>query len=200
MQIMPVFLPDTIALAPALMLPLSRGTLTLNVQDPDAPPRLQYNFLCDDLDLIRLREGVRVATALGQDPALRAVLSEQLAPTRQDLSSDGALDGWLRANVVTGYASSGTCKMGDSTDPLSVVDDELRVHGVENLAIADLSVMPDTVSANTNATAIMIGERASELLGHATPATAAAKLVESPAWDSNLGTPRPEVPSGSKES
>ena len=82
-----------------------------------------------------------------------------LTPTDRELGSDQALDDWLLRNIETTQHMSGTCKMGPGSDPLAVVDEYCLVRGVDNLRVVDLSVAPNVVRANTNATAIMIGER-----------------------------------------
>ncbi len=73
--------------------------------------------------------------------------------------SDEALDAWMMENVSIGQHLSGTCKMGPASDPMAVVDQFGRVHGIEGLRVADASIMPDVIRANTNLTTIMIGER-----------------------------------------
>ena len=87
---------------------------------------------------------------------------ERVNPTDADLASDGALDAWLSRNAGTSHHISGTCKMGPDSDPMAVVDQFCRVRGVGGLRVADTSVMPDVIRANTNATAIMTGERVAD--------------------------------------
>ena len=87
-----------------------------------------------------------------------------MSPTDTDLASDQALDDWLMHNIGTSHHISGTCKMGPASDPMAVVDQHGRVHGLDNLRIADASIMPDCIRANTNATTIMIGERVADFL------------------------------------
>jgi choline dehydrogenase len=98
---------------------------------------------------------------LEQD-AYRDVVDERLTPTDQDLDSEEALDDWLMRNVSTTHHISSTCKMGPASDPLAVVDQRCRVHGLEGLHVVDASVMPNVVRANTNATTIMIAERVAD--------------------------------------
>ena len=85
-----------------------------------------------------------------------------ISPTEDDLVSDEALDDWMLREVCIGQHLSGTCKMGPESDATAVVDQYCRVHGIENLRVADASVMPDVIRANTNCTTIMIGERVAE--------------------------------------
>ena len=95
---------------------------------------------------------------------MQALLRDRVSPTDADLASDQALDDWLRHNIGTSHHVSGTCKMGPAADPMAVVDQYGRVHGLENLRIADASIMPDCIRANTNATTIMIGERIADFM------------------------------------
>ena len=83
---------------------------------------------------------------------LQDMVAERITPTDSDLMSDKALDSWLLKNASTTHHISGTCKMGPASDPMAVVDQRCRVHGLENLRVVDASVMPDCVRANTNAT------------------------------------------------
>ena len=85
-----------------------------------------------------------------------------ITPTEADLETDASLDDWLRHNVSTAQHISGTCKMGPSSDPLAVVDQHCRIHGMEGIRVVDASIMPDCIRANTNLTTIMIGERAAD--------------------------------------
>jgi choline dehydrogenase len=109
-----------------------------------------------------MRGAVRTCVDLAQQPPLSEVIAERINPTDDDLTTDEALDAWLLANVGTQHHSSGTCKMGPASDPMAVVDQYLRVHGLQGLRVIDASVMPDVVRANTNATTIMIAERAAD--------------------------------------
>jgi choline dehydrogenase len=86
-------------------------------------------------------------------------------PTDAELASDDALDAYIQREVTTAQHISCTCKMGPDSDPMAVVDQYLRVHGVEGIRVADASVMPQVPRANTNATAAMVGERAGDWAG-----------------------------------
>jgi choline dehydrogenase len=111
-----------------------------------------------------MRAAVRLVIKLSQHPAYQPLVAERLTPTEQDLASDDALDAWLLTHATTQHHSSGTCKMGPALDPMAVVDDHGRVHGLEGLRVVDASIMPDVVRANTNATTIMIGERMADVI------------------------------------
>ena len=146
----------------ALQKSVTAGRITLVSADPRAHPHLDYRYLSDAWDRERMRSGVRACIDLTQSSPLADVLKERINPTDDDLSSDDALDAWLLANVGTQHHSSGTCKMGPASDPMAVVDQYLNVHGLDGLRVVDASIMPDVVRANTNATAIMIAEKAAD--------------------------------------
>jgi choline dehydrogenase len=105
---------------------------------------------------------VRLGIRISEHPLFKDIIVERLNPTDADLASDEALDNWLLRNAYTQHHSSGTCKMGPASDPMAVVDQHCRVHGLENLRVVDASVMPDVIRANTNATTIMIAERVAD--------------------------------------
>ena len=109
-----------------------------------------------------MRDGIRLAVKILETDAYKGVSDERTAPDEETLSDDNALDLWIRQTVGSARHVSGTCKIGPDSDPLAVVDQQCRVKGVHGLWIADSSVMPQVPRANTNATAIMIGERVAE--------------------------------------
>ena len=101
---------------------------------------------------------------LGYHASFRELVSGLTTPERRVLDSDVALDRWLRREVATTHHISGTCRMGPASDRMTVVDERGRVHGVRSLRVADASIMPDCVRANTNATVMMIGERLADII------------------------------------
>ena len=143
-------------------LAVGAGELRLTSPDPHVPPHLDYRYLVDPWDRQRLRESVRICIRLLEHEALRDLVGDRITPTDQDMACDEALDTWLLENVSTSQHISGTCKMGPASDPRAVVDQYCRVHGLEGLRVADASVMPDVIRANTNATTIMIAERVAD--------------------------------------
>ena len=94
--------------------------------------------------------------------AYRDIVAEVVEPTAETLASDETMDEWMVRTMGTSRHVSGTCKMGPDSDPTAVVDQYLRVKGVQGLRVADNSVIPYVTRANTNATAIMIGEKLSD--------------------------------------
>ncbi len=119
---------------------LSAGEIRLASADPHVQPRLDYRLLSH----------------------LQGLITARISPTDAELATDTALDHWLLANVSTTHHLAGTCKMGPASDPMAVVDQYGRVHGLQGLRVVDASVMPDVVRANTNATTIMIAERVAD--------------------------------------
>jgi len=125
---------------------------------------MDYHYLEEPWDRERLREAVRKCVSLLKDGPYGEIVNQRTAPTDADLASDKSLDDWMLRNVSTSFHISGTCKMGVADDPMAVVDQYLNVRGIQGLRIADASVMPDVVRANTNVTTMMIAERAAEFI------------------------------------
>ena len=111
-----------------------------------------------------MREMVRTCVDLGNGDEFKEFVEYRIEPTEEELASDDALDAFCARDVTTGQHISGTCKMGPSSDAMAVVDQHGRVHGLENLRIADASVMPNCIRANTNVTTMMIGERIADFI------------------------------------
>ena len=156
-------LADRVArLSCVLELPHGAGFLRLTSPDPTVQPSFDYRYFQDPDDIRRMREGVRLCVRLLESAAYEAVNEGRTDPTDADLASDDALDLWIRRNVGTARHVSGTCRMGPDSDATAVVDQQCRVKGVKNLWVADSSVMPQVPRANTNATAILIGERVAD--------------------------------------
>ncbi len=150
------------------LVPESRGTVTLRSADPAAAPRIQPNYLESEADLRTMIAGVRMVRDIMGQPALGGHRGRELAPGAE-VRTDRELEAWLRSSAMTTFHPVGTCRMGG--DPMAVVDARLQVRGLEGLRVADASVMPIISSGNTNAPAIMIGEKAAEFLrGDASPA------------------------------
>ena len=154
--------PLGIRMSSGIQLAAGAGELRLQSADPSVQPRLDYHYLEEEFDRARLRETVRICVALGEDPAFRDIIQERIEPTDAQLESDEALDEFLYREVTTSQHVSCTCKMGPSSDPMAVVDQYGKVHGMENLRVVDASIMPDCIRANTNVTTMMIGERVAD--------------------------------------
>ena len=159
---------------------LSRGRVRLASSDPDAPPRIRFNYLQAERDLVELRAGFRHAREILAQPAMRELHGGEISPGAS-LTSDRDLDAFIRQHVVSSYHPSGTCKMGQ--DPMAVVDPECRVHGVEGLRVADASIMPLIPSCNLNCPTIMIGEKAADLIaGRPPPPPSDLPYFVDPEW------------------
>jgi choline dehydrogenase len=153
-----------------VLTPRSRGAVALRSADPAAAPVIRPGFLSDPDDLRVLLHGIGLARHICAQPPLAAWAGEELEPGPA-ARDDEAVASAARAKAHGLYHPAGTCRMGG--DAMSVVDRALHVHGVDGLRVADASIMPTLVRGHTNATAIMIGERAAELV--------------------RAGVPRPEV-------
>ncbi len=141
-----------------LMRPHSRGSVTLHSATPTDPPRIDPAYLQHPDDLATLVRGVHMALDILHAPALQAYRGDMLYPLQRD--NRGQIEQFVRDHSDTEYHPVGTCKMGPASDPMAVVDAELRVHGIHGLRVVDASIMPDLVTGNTNAPTIMIAEKA----------------------------------------
>lgn len=143
------------------MTPHSRGTVRLRSADPQVGPLIDPNYLSDSRDVAVMREGLAVARRIGRADALTRWRGAEIQPGR-DLPDDEAVDEYLRESLLPYFHYAGTCRVG--TDEHAVVDLDLRVRGISRLRVADASIMPSPVSANTMATVYAIAERAAELI------------------------------------
>ncbi len=143
--------------------PESAGHLELRSADMRDHPAIHPNYLATRTDCDVLVEGIRIARRIARHKPVADVITEEYQPGAAipDEDYDGLLN-WARDTATTIYHPTGTCKMGP--DPMAVVDARLKVHGIEGLRVADASIMPQIVSGNTNAPAIMIGEKCSDLV------------------------------------
>ena len=141
--------------------PESRGHIRIRSLDAAEPPEMQPNYLATELDRATTVAGVKAARAIADSPAMRPYVKREVKPG-PDASSDADLLAFCRNNGATIFHPTGTCRMGG--DPLAVVDARLRVHGIAGLRVIDCSAMPTLVSGNTNAPAVMMAEKAVDLI------------------------------------
>jgi choline dehydrogenase len=141
--------------------PESRGSLRIKSADPAAPPEIRINYLASEVDRTTNVEALKILRKILHAPALKPYVVEEVDPGDK-VTSDEALLAYCRARGTTIYHPTSTCRMGN--DPIAVVDQRLRVRGIEGLRVIDASVMPDLVSGNTNAPVIMIAEKASDMI------------------------------------
>ena len=150
---------DGFSLLPSLLKPKSRGYVTINSADPNADPIIQPNFLSEEDDLKVLLKGAKIAMELIGQPNFSIKVKEVYFPKNN--SEEAMLDVLLN-RIETIYHPVGTCKMGN--DEMAVVDNELRVHGIESLRVIDASIMPTIVAGNTNAPVYMIAEKGADMV------------------------------------
>jgi choline dehydrogenase len=151
--------PVGVRMTTGIQLAAGAGHMELQSTDPLQQPFLDYNYLQEPFDIQRLREGVRMCVELGRHADFSDIVEELVEPTAADLESEEALDDWMMREVSTAQHISCTCKMGPSDDPMAVVSQYGKVHGLESLRVVDASIMPDCIRANTNVTSMTIGER-----------------------------------------
>jgi len=141
--------------------PKSRGSVTLNSSDPYDYPKILFNYLEDEDDLRQTRESIHVARKILSQPSFAKHAGKEVGPG-SDKQSDDELNEYIKSNAETAYHPCGTCKMG--VDKMAVVDEILKVRGIQNLRVVDSSVMPEIPSANLNAPTLMIAEKAADLI------------------------------------
>jgi choline dehydrogenase len=141
--------------------PESKGSIHIKTAQPGQPPAIRFNFLAESIDRECLLSTMRITRRLMDATAMKWLGPEEFAPGPA-AQSDAELLDFVARTAETTYHPIGTCRMG--TDPMAVVDDQLRVRGLAGLRVADASIMPTLTSGNTNAPAIMIGEKAARMV------------------------------------
>ncbi len=162
----------------------SRGWVRLASADPLDKPKVLFNYMSHEDDRIEMRACVRLTREIFGQHAFDAFRGEELQPGK-DIVSDEAIDAFVRQKAESAYHPCGTCKMGEPADPMAVVDPETRVIGLEGLRVVDTSIIPQITTGNLNAPAIMIGEKASDLILGREPLPASnAPYFMAPDWQS----------------
>ena len=162
----------------------SRGEVTLASADPNAAPKILFNYMSTEQDWIDFRKCVRLTREIFAQDAMKPYLKHEIQPG-SDLQTDEEIDGFLREHVESAYHPCGTCKMGAVDDPMAVVDPECRVIGVEGLRVADSSIFPRITNGNLNGPSIMTGEKASDhILGRRLPSSNAEPWFN-PDWETS---------------
>lgn len=141
--------------------PHSRGSIKIRSADPHEYPSIQANYLSAEEDLRVAVDAIKVARRIAEADALKPVIIDEYVPGRQYQTDEQLLDAARRFSQTI-YHPTSTCKMG--SDEMAVVDSRLKVHGIKGLRVADASIMPVIVSGNTNAPAIMIGEKCADMI------------------------------------
>ena len=145
-----------------LMRPKSRGSVTLQSANPTTAPLIDPAYLQDPQDMATIVRGTQMGFDIMQAPALAPYRGKMLYALERD--NVPQVEQFLRTHSDTEYHPCGTCKMGPASDPMAVVDANLRVHGLTGLRVVDASIMPTLTTGNTNAPTIMIAEKAAELI------------------------------------
>lgn len=153
-----------ISIGPCFLRPQSRGTVKLKSADPNDPADFRPNSLSAPEDIDALVRGVEYAIKITEQPSLARLIKRRVLPEPGLENDPDAMRDYVRQVAKTVFHPSGTAKMGPETDGMSVVGEDLKVHGLEGLRVADNSIMPSLVSGNTNAPAMMIGERAARFI------------------------------------
>ena len=154
---------DGFACRIVMLQPESQGLVKLGSSDPLDKALIHSNFLSTDRDWETLRQSIQMAREIADQPALRPFIARETAPGPA-ANSPTAIDAHIRNTAITVHHPLGTCRMGIDSDPAAVVDQDLRVRGLDGLRVVDASVMPRMVRGNINAPVVMIAERAADLI------------------------------------
>lgn len=159
--------------------PKSRGRVRIKSINPDAAPSILFNYYQHADDIEAWRQCIRLTREIMGQPAMDAFRGEEIQPGL-NVNSDEEIDAWVRKNIESAYHPAGTCKMGEASDPASVVDKDCRVHGLTNLRVVDASVFPTLPNGNINAPVIMVAEKIADVILGATPLRAADLSISEP--------------------
>ena len=145
------------------MNPKSRGDVTLNSSNPLDLPNINPNFLSNQDDIKTLLESVKLARKVIKTKPLSDIILDEILPGEK-IIDDESLINYCKKMIKTNWHPVGTCKMGNDNDRLAVLNSKLQVKGIENLRVFDVSMMPNIVSANTNAPAMAIADNATNIM------------------------------------
>ncbi|CAM3883184.1 Oxygen-dependent choline dehydrogenase [Vibrio aerogenes CECT 7868] len=163
--------------------PESRGYVAIKSADPHDKPEIVFNYISTDQDRQDWRDCIRLTREILAQPALDAYRGDEIQPGAA-VTSDEAIDAWVKENVESAYHPSCSCKMGDDDDPMAVLDEQCCVRGINNLRVVDSSIFPTITNGNLNAPTIMVAERAADLiLGHDLLAPAGVDVWIAPDWE-----------------
>jgi len=154
--------PDGFSIRPALLHPDSRGEVLLRSKDPRDPMRVLYNFFSAPADLLKLRDGFRLARSVAYQRPLDRFRGAEIAPG-PSCRGDGEISAYIRRTAITAHHPAGTCPMGRGHEA-AVLDAQMRVRGVERLRVVDASAMPDLISGHLNAAVLMMAEKAADMI------------------------------------
>ncbi|KLN63515.1 choline dehydrogenase [Vibrio sp. VPAP30] len=143
--------------------PESRGSVEITSANPSAKPKIEFNYIATEQDRQDWRDCIRLTREILQQPAMDAYRGDEIQPGFS-VTTDEAIDEWVKQNVESAYHPSCSCKIGSDSDPLAVLDQECRVRGIERLRVVDSSVFPTIPNGNLNAPTIMVAERAADMI------------------------------------
>lgn len=143
--------------------PKSRGHVHIRSSDPKAPPKILYNYLTHEDDCRRIVEGIKWQRKIYAAAPFAEIATKELLPGAQ-VQTDEQILQYAREKGGSVYHPVGTCKMGSADDPLAVVDNELKVHGLHALRVVDASIFPNLISGNTHAPTVAVAERAADMI------------------------------------
>ncbi|MEM6636384.1 MAG: choline dehydrogenase [Pseudomonadota bacterium] len=146
----------------------SRGTVRLASSNPEAPPRIEFNYMSEEEDWIDFRRSIRLTREIFKQAAFEPYVAHEIQPGAE-AQTDDELDDFIRMHAESAYHPCGTARMGRADDPMAVVDPDCRVIGVDGLRVADSSVFPQITNGNLNGPSIMVGEKAADHILDRTP-------------------------------
>ncbi|MPT49010.1 MAG: hypothetical protein E2598_11415 [Sphingobium sp.] len=145
----------------ALVKPKSLGSITIGSKDPAATPLIDLNFLGEEEDIVKIRTGLKLGRKMLSNSAFSRYHGHEILPGN-DVQSDDEWDDYIRRTCTMVHHPTSSCRMG--TDPMAVVDPELKVSGIEGLRVVDASIFPTLIAGNTNAGVVMVAEKASDII------------------------------------
>ena len=152
-----------VTLTPCIMNPKSRGEITLNSSNPLDLPNINPNFLSNKDDIDTFISSLKLARRVINTKPLSDIIVEEILPGK-NINDDQSLTNYCTKMVKTNWHPVGTCKMGKDNDSMAVLNSKLQVKGIENLRVFDVSMMPNIVAANTNAPAMAIADKATDIM------------------------------------
>ena len=152
-----------VTLTSCIMNPKSRGDIKINSSNPLDLPDINPNFLSNQDDINTLLASVKLAREVIKTKPLSDIILEEVLPGK-NVNDDNSLINYCKKMIKTNWHPVGTCKMGKENDPMAVLNSKLQVKGIDNLRVFDVSMMPNIVAANTNAPAMVIADKATEIM------------------------------------
>ena len=146
-----------------LVAPKSRGSVKVCAADVKVNPQFGFNFLRNREDMLALRSGFEILKDLSNQQAFAEFIGNEINPGPR-VKSKADIEPWIRDTCSVSHHLAGTCRMGPSTDPDTVVTPDLKVNGLDNLRVVDASIMPTVTRGNTHAPVIMIAEKAADMI------------------------------------